>query len=226
MNNEKILVVEDEEHIGRGVVFNFEQEGYDVKWAINGDLALDHWKEWQPDIIVLDIMLPGISGFDVLKEIRKTDDSTPILILSAKDQDKDKITGLKLGCDDYLSKPFNLEELILRAEKMLKRNKKKSLQSFSFGPWTVTKENLKATQGDRQIQLTPQEFKIIALLNEEKGTVVSREKLLTEALGYSSGIESRTIDNFIVRLRKNFEQDPKNPEIIKSVRGAGYKVDE
>jgi DNA-binding response OmpR family regulator len=222
MSGTKVLIIEDEVHIGNGIVFNFEQEGYEVKWAEDGESGLEYWKSWSPHLIVLDIMLPGIDGFDVLKSIRKTDEHTPILILSARDQDKDKIEGLKLGCDDYMAKPFNLEELLLRATKMLKRINSKNFDEFDFGPWKITKENFSAKKGDQTIQLTPQEMKIIEILVREKGAVVKRETLLTEALGYNSGIESRTIDNFIVRLRKSFEEDPKKPKIIKSVRGAGY----
>ena len=221
MSKTRILIIEDETHIGNGIVFNFEQEGYDVFWCEDGELGLQKWNEWKPNLIVLDIMLPGISGLEVLKKIRKEDEQTPILILSAKDQDQDKIEGLKLGCDDYLAKPFNLEELLLRTSKMLKRVNKE-FDVFSFGPWSITKENLTAKKDQISIQLTPQEIKILEILVREKGAVVSREKLLTEALGYSTGVESRTIDNFIVRLRKSFEADPKNPELIKSVRGAGY----
>lgn len=220
--NSKVLLVEDEEHIGNGIVFNLEQEGHEVVWCKTGEDGLKQWSDFNPHTIVLDIMLPGMSGLEVLSKIRETDKTTPILILSAKDQDRDKIKGLRLGCDDYLAKPFNLEELLLRVDKMIQRSPEKVQDEFIIGDFKVSKQTLTATKGETEIQLTTQELKILEIFVENRGQIVSREKLLREALGYQESVESRAVDNFIVRLRKYFEIDPKNPKLIKSVRGAGY----
>lgn len=219
----KVLLIEDEEHIGNGIILNLKMEGYEARWAQTGEEGIQEWHQWNPHAIILDIMLPGINGLKVLQKIREQDKKTPILILSAKDEDQDRIKGLRMGGDDYLPKPFNLEELLIRVEKMIKRNSKVELETFLFGDFQINPGDFSAknSQGD-SLNLTPQEFKIIEILYLNKGTVVSRETLLTEALGYKGNVESRTIDNFIVRLRKYFENDPKKPLLIRSVRGAGY----
>lgn len=218
----KILLIEDEENIGTGLVFNLKLENYKVEWAKTGERALSLWKEWCPDLIILDLMLPDIDGIDILKEIRSSDPKTSVLILSAKDQAKDKIIGLKEGSDDYLPKPFNLEELLLRIESILRRSLPSNEETFKFGEFLIDKGQLLASSTDRSINLTEQEVKILQTFVENKGQVVSRELILTNALGYKESIESRTVDNFIVRIRKYFEKDPKSPILIKSIRGKGY----
>ncbi len=219
----RILIIEDESHIGQGILFNLQEEGYEVVWVKTGEDGLKKYESFKPHAIILDIMLPGMNGLQILTRIRSKDDHTPILILSAKDQDKDKIKGLKLGGDDYLAKPFNLEELLLRVSKMVSRNINRDESEFFFGSFLIQKNELKAKKANIEKELTLQEIKIIELLVLNKGKVVSREQILTEALGYKSQMESRTVDNFIVRLRKYFEEDPRQPKLIKSVRGVGYK---
>jgi DNA-binding response OmpR family regulator len=175
-------------------------------------------------------MLPKIDGFGVLKNIREKDPVVPVLILSAKDSSQDKIKGLKLGSDDYLEKPFDLEELLARVERMLKRSeltsqtKTKSLEGvFQFGSNSINFSSRKATTLQGDVELTAQELSLLKLFIENEGDPLSREKLLDVGWGYKKGTESRTVDNFVVRMRKYFEEDPKVPRHFQSVRSFGYK---
>ncbi len=234
-NKKKILVVEDEEHIAEGVKLNLTLQGYDVKVSPDGVSALNDWREWRPNLIVLDIMLPGIDGISVLRNIRLEDERIPILILSAKGDTKDKIKGLIHGVDDYLSKPFNLEEFLLRIERLLKRDswsnrKEKSSgdvadledNCYSFGKNSIDFTHSVAKCKMGEVDLTTQEIKLLKLFIANKGKPLSRRKLLEMGWGYTENTSTRTVDNFIVRFRKYFEDDPKNPVFFKSKRAVGY----
>lgn len=231
----RILVVEDEKHIAEGLRLSLTLEGFDVSIASDGASALRLWKTWMPDLIVLDIMLPVIDGMAVLKGIRLEDQKLPVLILSAKGDSEDRIKGLKYGSDDYLAKPFNLEEFLLRVRRLLKRsgwetdknteNAEKNPYEdgiYEFGVNRIDFNSGLAFHGDEKISLTQQEIKLIKLFIINKGKPLSRAKLLEVGWGYSRGMSTRTVDNFIVRLRKYFEEDPKNPEFFKSRRSVGY----
>ncbi len=237
MHEEKtrILVVEDEKHIAEGLKLSLSLEGYDVMIAPDGGSALQLWKNWLPDLIVLDIMLPVIDGMSVLKGIRLEDQKIPVLILSARGDSEDRIKGLRLGSDDYLAKPFNLEEFLLRVRRLLQRSlwdTEKSTEEleknpgedglYEFGINRIDFTSGFAYHGADKIALTQQEIKLIKLFIINKGKPLSRSKLLEIGWGYSKGMTTRTVDNFIVRLRKYFEKDPKNPEYFKSRRSVGY----
>jgi two-component system alkaline phosphatase synthesis response regulator PhoP len=235
IEKKRILVIEDESHIAEGLKLNLALQGYDVTIAPDGVSGLDQWKKWQPDLIVLDIMLPGIDGFSVLQSIRLEDEQIPILILSAKSASDDKVKGLSYGVDDYLAKPFNLEELLLRIERLLTQaswyHKNGDLdeidlsllaQTYAFGDNKIDFELSVAHCRCGEIYLTEQEVKILKLFIANKGKPISRSKLLGIGWGYTRSMATRTVDNFIVRFRKYFEDDPKRPVYFKSVRSVGY----
>lgn len=223
----KILLVEDEESLAISLEFNLQEEGYAVTWVKDGRRALEQIDDANFDLIILDIMLPYVDGFTVAARIREQDSRIPVLFLTARTTTKDRIKGLKAGADDYLTKPFHLEELLLRVQGMLKRkawykDENKELPVYHFGNNEVNFKNLLCKAGDKKIRLTSHEALLLRYLIDNKGQVVSRKELLEKVWNISSEIETRTVDNFIARLRKYFEADPDNPVFIKSVRGVGY----
>lgn len=234
-NKKRILIIEDDPHIAEGLKLNLTFQGYDVMIAGDGVSGLQQWKRWKPDLIVLDIMLPGIDGLSVLQNIRLEDERIPILILSVKSASEDKIKGLSYGVDDYLSKPFNLEEFLLRVERLLMRASwsqdtdpfDQAIPSsipkvFTFGDNRIDFERSVAQCSVGKVLLTEQEVKLLKLFIANRGKPLSRRKLLEIGWGYTHRLTTRTVDNFIVRFRKYFETDPKNPVYFKSVRSVGY----
>ncbi len=229
---QRILVIEDEEHIAEGLKLNLSLQGFEVRIAGSGSAGLQEWKNWRPDLIVLDIMLPGIDGFSVLQNIRLEDAQIPILILSAKATTQDKIKGLSYGVDDYLTKPFHLEEFLLRIERLLARSTRvvagggdghaQVPEIFSFGSNQIDFTNAKAHCQAGTISLTEQEIKLLKLFISNQGKMLSRKKILEIGWGYAGVTTTRTVDNFIVRFRKYFEEKPKNPVHFKSIRSVGY----
>lgn len=220
----RILLVEDEQNIAKGIILNLELEGYEVVHADRGDLAIEIYENQSFDLVVLDLMLPGLSGEDILTRIRDVNEKTPVLVLSAKDSAKSKVKCFNLGTDDYLAKPFNLDEFILRVKRLLKRSSwtKKEVEIYEFGNNSINFSDFKANSKDEEYSLTEQEAKILTLLTQNEGEVVTRGELL-ELLGYKKDSNTRTIDNFIVRFRKYFEENPKEPKHIISIRSVGYK---
>ncbi len=234
----RILVIEDESHIAEGLRLNLSLKGYDVAVEADGISGLQKWKEWRPDLIVLDIMLPGIDGFSVLQNIRLENERLPILILSAKGDADDIVKGFSHGVDDYLAKPFNLEEFLLRVERLLTRVSwsqgkadpmVESISSlprvYEFGTSRIDFVTLTAQGPTGRIRLTEQEAKLLKLFIVNRGKPLSRGKLLEIGWGYTKGTTTRTVDNFIVRFRKYFEENPKKPVYFKSVRSVGYVFD-
>lgn len=234
----RILIIEDDLHIAEGIQLNLTMQGYEVIVASDGVSGLNQWKSSQPDLIVLDIMLPLIDGMSILKSIRLEDERIPILILSAKATSEDKIKGLSFGVDDYLVKPFNLDEFLLRVERLLARASwsKISFDSssideycknhiYSFGGNRINFETSTAHCWKGDIQLTEQEIKLLKLFIAHSGKPLSRDTLLEIGWGYSRKTSTRTVDNFIVRFRKYFEKDPKKPVYFKSLRSVGYVFD-
>ncbi|MBN2123966.1 MAG: response regulator transcription factor [Deltaproteobacteria bacterium] len=235
----RILVVEDESHLAEGLKLNLTLEGYEVRIAADGSSALKRWKEWRPDLIVLDIMLPQIDGLSVLRSIRLEDERIPILILSAKGDSEHRIRGFSYGVDDYLAKPFNLDEFLLRVKRLLTRVSwsKESADSngnsvssslpriYHFGENRIDFETLNAQGPSGPISLTEQEARLLKLFIANRGKPLSRRKLLEIGWGYSRGTTTRTVDNFIVRFRKYFERNPKKPVYFKSLRSVGYLFD-
>ncbi|MFA7227816.1 MAG: response regulator transcription factor [Melioribacteraceae bacterium] len=223
----KILLVEDEETLALGLEYNLTDEGYIVDWVKDGRKALENFGRNQYDLIVLDIMLPYFNGFEIAEKVRAKSPQMPILMLTARTTAEDKVRGLEAGADDYLTKPFNLQELLLRVKGMLRRKMwyQASAQiepQFEFGNNIVNFENLVGTNGSKKFILTQREAMVLKYLIEKKGKIVSRKELLENVWHLSSEIETRTVDNFISRLRKYFEPDPEHPVYFKSVRSAGY----
>lgn len=226
--NNRILLVEDEESLAIGLEYNLNQEGYEVNRAADGKAALDLIQSQEFDLIVLDIMLPYYDGFELAKIIRDRSPQMPILMLTARTAVKDRIKGLELGADDYMTKPFHLQELLLRVKGMLKRKQwYQDLPDIGpvvrFGDNEVNFETLICQTKKQQMRLTPHEALVLKYMIHQKGKIVSRKELLEKVWNISSEVETRTIDNFIARLRKYFESDPANPVHIKSIRGAGYQ---
>ncbi len=235
MSEEKkasILLVEDEENLHEALKLNLELEGYEVTSAYDGASALHTVEGAYFDLIVLDIMLPELDGISVIESIRINNNDVPILILSAKNTSADRVLGLKKGADDYLTKPFNLEELLLRVNKLIDKNKKlqdKSTvgNSYTFGDNLIDfKAQEASTKSGQKIQLSKKETMLLKLLIENKNEVVPREKILQAVWGYNVYPTTRTIDNFILSFRKYFEEDSRNPKYFHSVRGVGYKYSE
>lgn len=227
-----ILLVEDEENLHEALKMNLELEGYQVTSAFDGIAAMKAVHDEYFDLIIMDIMIPEIDGFNVTQNIRLTNTEVPILILSAKDSSADRVTGLKKGADDYLTKPFNLEELLLRVQKLIRKNKKLQDKTsvgdvYQFGGHTVDfKAQEATTSAGEKIQLSKKEAMLLKLLIENKNEVVPREKILQSVWGYNVYPTTRTIDNFILNFRKYFEEDSRNPKYFHSVRGVGYKYAE
>jgi len=227
-----ILLVEDEENLHEALKMNLELEGYDVTSAFDGAAAMQAVQNEYFDLIVLDVMLPQMDGFDVTQNIRLTNTDVPILILSAKNTSADRVQGLKRGADDYMVKPFNLEELLLRVRKLIAKNKKLQDRStvgdtYSFGGHVVNfKAQEAVTINGERIELSKKEAMLLKLLIENKNEVVPREKILQSVWGYNVYPTTRTIDNFILNFRKYFEADSRNPKYFHSVRGVGYKYSE
>jgi two-component system alkaline phosphatase synthesis response regulator PhoP len=224
-----ILLVEDEENLHEALKLNLEMEGYEVTSAYDGTQALKAITNEYFDLIVLDVMLPNIDGISVAETVRVNNLDTPILMLSAKSTSADRILGLKKGADDYLTKPFNLEELLLRVEKLITKNKKINIRetvgdTYAFGNNTIDfKAQDAITYDGKTIELSKKETMLLKLLIENKGEVTTREKILQLVWGYNVYPTTRTIDNFILNFRKYFEEDSRNPKYFHSIRGVGYK---
>jgi two-component system alkaline phosphatase synthesis response regulator PhoP len=230
--NISILLVEDEENLHEALKLNLELEGYNVTSAFDGAAALKAVDAEYFDLIILDVMLPEMDGISVAETVRISNNEVPILILSARNSSADRVLGLKKGADDYLTKPFNLEELLLRVHKLIDKNKrlldKSSIgNSYTFGNNIIDfKAQEASTKSGQKIQLSKKETMLLRLLIENKNEVVPREKILQAVWGYNVYPTTRTIDNFILNFRKYFEDDSRNPKYFHSVRGVGYKYSE
>ena len=222
----RILLVEDEEQIRKLIKMNLELEGFEVVSADNGKKALDIIDGQYFDLIILDIMLPEVNGLQICQKIRLNNSKVCIIIVSAKDTSQDRIMGLKYGADDYLTKPFNVEELLLRVNNLLKRNSDeqiKSLEYYEFGDNKINFVTYEAEGTQGTFRLTQKEVLLLKMLIERKNEVVSRKEILQNVWGYDVFPSTRTIDNFILNFRKYFEKEPRKPKFFHSVRGVGYK---
>jgi DNA-binding response OmpR family regulator len=223
----RIMLVEDEETMAVGLQYNLTEEGYEVTWAKDGRQAMELFDNQEFDMIILDIMLPFHDGFEITQKIRVQSPQIPILILTARSGVEDRVKGLELGSDDYMTKPFHLPELLLRIRGMLKRKMwyqsyKATPAIYRFGENEINFENLVCRREKKNFRLTPREAMVIKYLIDHKGKIVSREDLLEHVWQMAPDVETRTVDNFISRLRKYFEPDPAHPTYIKAVRSAGY----
>jgi len=220
----KILIVEDDPNIAIGLVDNLQMEGYEAVIAANGEEALKKAREENPDLIILDIMLPKLSGFDVCRQLKMDKNRTPVIILSALGQESDKVMGLELGADDYVTKPFSPRELIVRIKAVLRRAqgaKGAALESYAFDNVQVDFKKYQVLKNGQEVKFTSAEFKILKILLVSEGEPVSRHAILAEI--WSEDVTTRTVDTHIWNIREKLEDDPKNPRHIITVHRVGYK---
>jgi DNA-binding response OmpR family regulator len=223
----RILVIEDEPQMLRGIRDNLEFEGYTVDTAADGPAGLEKILRSSSDLIILDVMLPGMSGFDVCKTARAKGITTPILMLTARGEEIDKVLGLELGADDYITKPFGLRELLARVKAALRRadlQQTPTTDRIELGMLAVDFGAYTARRGDDNVPMTPKEFDVLKFLWEHRNKTVSRDQLLTSVWGYDDSISTRTVDNFILKLRQKIEDDPAHPKHILTIHGLGYKL--
>ena len=220
----RILIVDDEPEIVRGLEDNLRFEGYQTSTAADGREALAVAAREAPDLILLDIMMPGLSGWDVCRELRGQGIDVPIIMLTARGEEGDRVRGLELGADDYITKPFSLRELLARVRAVLRRpGPRHKVEEFAFGDARVRPRGRQAFKAGREVGLTRKEFELLVYLLEHRGDVVTRERLLDEVWGYERFPTTRTVDTHILRLRRKFEADPDRPSFILTVHGQGYK---
>lgn len=223
----KILIVEDEPSMRLGLKDNLEFEGYEVDLAEDGDSALNTIRENNYNLVLLDVMLPKMSGFDVCKTLRKEGNNTPIILLTAKGEEIDRVLGLELGADDYVTKPFSLRELLARIKAVLRRGESGSSAKedlVNIGRLSVNFESFNALEEGKSVQMSHKEFQILQYLWQKRNNTVSRDELLTNIWGEDVYTTSRTVDNFILKLRQKIEKDSNHPKIILTVHGIGYKL--
>jgi DNA-binding response OmpR family regulator len=222
----RILIVEDEREMAAGLKDNFEFDGHTVYIAEDGEIGLDMALSEKPDLIILDVMLPKKSGYDVCKEIRARKLTTPIIMLTARGQEIDKILGLELGADDYMTKPFSVRELLARVKAVLRRSEhdvKDISETQKIGKITVDFQHYEATDENGKVEFSHKEFEILKYFLANRGKTISRDQLLDDVWGYEAFPTSRTVDNHILKLRKKIETDPARPRHILTVHGIGYK---
>lgn len=223
----KILVVEDEPDMLRGLKDNFEFEHYEVDVARDGETALKKISGSSYDLVVLDIMLPKLSGLDVCKRVREQGVKTPIIMLTARGEEIDKVLGLEMGADDYVTKPFGVRELLARVKAILRRTEGLTAappERMTLGSLELDFAAYTAMRGGKQLGLTPKEFEIMKYLWHRRNKTVTRDELLAQVWGYDESISTRTVDNFILKLRQKIEEDPAAPRHIITIHGVGYKL--
>lgn len=225
-----LLVVEDDEPLAEGLCRNLEIEGFSIKWAATGESGLEELAKTDAafDLLILDIMLPGIDGFEVCRRLRTGGNQIPILFLTARGSDADRILGLQLGADDYLTKPFLVEELVLRVRGILRRAEwaqtpARSGPLVTIGDSEVDLDTMRATRDGASVPLTEREIMLVRFFSENDGRVLTRGELLERVWGYTFDTSTRTLDTFVHRLRKTFESDPRHPLHFHTVRGVGYR---
>lgn len=226
-SQQPVLLVEDEPHIAQGLIYNLEAEGYLVTHVESGEEALRYLSAHPCALVVLDLMLPGIDGLQTCRQIRQLFGDLPVMMLTARSEDSDRIAGLSEGADDYLAKPFNLKEFLLRVGNLLRRSgwrqRKAPEHVFRFGTNIIDLNTHRAETTAGRLELTELEMKMLSLFFSRQGKIISRGELLESVWGMAPDTETRTLDNFIVRLRKYFEPDPTNPRHFLTVRGRGYR---
>jgi DNA-binding response OmpR family regulator len=222
----RILIIEDEPIMQLGLKDNLELDGYLVDSADDGEAGLAKIKEGNYDLVLLDVMLPKLSGFDVCKSARAAGNQTPIILLTAKGEEIDKVVGLELGADDYITKPFSVRELLARIKAILRRGQKipSDEKRITIGRLEIDFTTFQSTEQGQEVKLSHKEFEILSHLYKNKNSVVSRYELLEKVWGYGEQLTTRTVDNFIVRLRQKIEINPNQPRIILTAHGSGYKL--
>ncbi len=222
---ETILIIEDDATMLRGLNDNFEFKGYRVLTAAEGEEGLNLALNEKPDLILLDIMLPKINGYEVCRLIRKENLTMPIIMLTAKGEESDIVLGLNLGADDYVTKPFSIKELLARAEALLRRSKQTEQDIYEFADYQLDIPARKLTQHGNEIKLSPKEFRLLEYFLKRQGRALTRDEILNAVWGYDCYVGSRSIDRFITTLRNKIEPDPHDPTFIHTIREIGYKFE-
>lgn len=223
---QRILIVEDNPDLAFGLRNNLEIEGYDIQVAEDGIIGLRRVRDWQPDLVILDLMMPGLDGYRVLRTIREEGNTTPVLILSARDEEADKVRGFRMGADDFVTKPFSLLELLARVEALLRRaaTEARHAEIHRFGSVEVDAAAQLVRRSDRPIVLAPREYALLIALLRRAGAVATRQQLLREVWGHQNDVSTRTVDTHIAELRRKLEDDPARPRHILTVRKTGYRL--
>ena len=225
MADETILIIEDDPAMLEGLKGNFAFEGYTVLAASDGEEGLNAALEERPDLIVLDIMLPEINGYEVCRLIRGEDLEMPIIMLTAKGQESDIVLGLEVGADDYVTKPFSVMELLARVSALLRRRRRECPETYEFGEFRLDLQARKLERNGEEVKLTPKEFGLLKLLVEREGQALTRNQILNAVWGHSAFVTQRSVDQCVNILRSKIEPDPIQPTYIKTVRGIGYRFE-
>jgi DNA-binding response OmpR family regulator len=223
---ETVLIIEDDPSMLRGLKDNFAYSGYNVLAASDGEKGLNAALDAKPDLIILDIMLPKINGYEICRLIRKEKLDMPIIMLTAKGEESDIILGLNLGADDYVTKPFSIKELLARSAAFLRRRKQSEKDSYKFGDFVLDISARKLTKKNKEIELSPKEFKLLEFFLKKQGKALTRDEILNAVWGYSSFTGHRSIDRFVTTLRNKIETNPQNPIFIHTLREIGYKFEQ
>jgi DNA-binding response OmpR family regulator len=221
--SKRVLIIEDDKTLAKLLRENLEFEGFDVAWAETGDDGLRQAKTFAADLVLLDLTLPDQDGLEVCRRFASSKERVPVIVVTARGQQEDRVRGLTLGADDYIVKPFALEELLARIKAVLRRTKGR-VQELTLGEVSLDFVRLRAFKGKRELILTDREFEIMRYLTERAGTIVSRDELLHLVWGYDQAPMTRTVDNFVFRLRQKIEEDPHHPRYIRTVYGDGYRL--
>jgi DNA-binding response OmpR family regulator len=220
----RILIVDDEPEMVRGIQDNLRFEGYDTSAAYDGEEALRRAAADGPDLVLLDVMMPKVSGWDVCRELRRRGIDVPVIMLTARGEEDDRVRGLELGADDYIAKPFALRELLARVRAVLRRpGPRQKFEEFAFGDARIHRRARRVFKAGAELRLTRKEFDLLVYLVEHRGEVVTRDRLLDEVWGYERFPTTRTVDTHVLRLRRKLERDPDRPVWIETVHGHGYK---
>ncbi len=220
---ETVLIIEDDAAMMRGLKDNFQFQGYRVKTAIDGEQGLQEALKGSPDLIILDIMLPKVNGYEICRYLREEKKEMPIIMLTAKGNEADIVLGLKLGADDYVTKPFSIKELLARSEAFLRRRREKESPLHAFGDCLLNLTARRLTRAGEEVKLSPKEFELLSFLLKKTGHAVSRDEILNTVWGYDCLVTPRSIDRFVNALRQKIEPDPQRPVYIQTVREFGYK---
>jgi DNA-binding response OmpR family regulator len=222
---ETVLIIEDDSSMLRGLKDNFEYAGYNVLTAADGEVGLSTALDATPDLIILDIMLPKINGYEICRLIRNEKLDMPIIMLTAKGEESDIILGLNLGADDYVTKPFSIKELLARAAAFLRRTKQQEQNSYEFGGFILDIPACRLSKNDHDIKLSPKELKLLEFFLKKQGKALTRDEILNAVWGYNSFSGHRSVDRFVTTLRNKIEPDPHNPTFIHTLREIGYKFE-
>jgi DNA-binding response OmpR family regulator len=225
MANETILIVEDDPAMLRGLKDNFVFKGYQVRTAKDGDSGLNEALNSKPDLVILDIMLPGINGYEICRLVRGEGLDMPIIMLTAKGQESDIILGLNLGADDYITKPFSIQELLARVNAFLRRKRQHEISRFQFGDFTLNLDSRQLSHRGQEVALTPKEFSLLVLFVKRAGCALTRDEILKRVWGYDILVTARSVDRCVNTLRNKIEKNPQKPLFIRTIRDVGYRFE-